>query len=56
MGLLGYAISLKASVAFQELTKDRILDMLAMSDICEDTNSAGTPISNAYRTDLQKVT
>jgi CubicO group peptidase (beta-lactamase class C family) len=32
LGLLGYILSLKAGVPYEQLVKDRILDVLGMND------------------------
>jgi CubicO group peptidase (beta-lactamase class C family) len=41
MGLLGHILSLRADVSFDQLVKDRILDILAMDSTGMRMNASG---------------
>ena len=54
MGLLGYILSTKAGVPYEELVKERILEVLGMNSTGIAMNSTGTVLSDALKSRLVK--
>ena len=54
MGLLGYILSTKAGVPYEELVKERILEVLGMNSTGIAMNSTGTVLSDALKSRLAK--
>ena len=54
MGLLGYILSTKAGVPYEELVKERILEVLGMNSTGIARNSTGTVLSDALKSRLAK--
>jgi serine-type D-Ala-D-Ala carboxypeptidase/endopeptidase len=53
-GLLGYVLSIKAGIPYEELLKERILDVLGMNSTGIAMNSTATVLSGALKSRLAK--
>lgn len=54
VGLLGYVLSIKAGIPYEELLKERILDVLGMNSTGIAMNSTATVLSGALKSRLAK--
>jgi CubicO group peptidase (beta-lactamase class C family) len=54
VGLLGYVLSIKAGISYEELLKERILDVLGMNSTGIAMNSTATVLSGALKSRLAK--